>query len=86
LVRCEELGCPNKFRGGIAVDLWNTRPIEDALRAEIADLSRWIPVAEKQPDNGQRVWGLRRERDVYEYVWVGQKNITHWHPFPELPE
>ena len=38
-------------------DGWNTRPIEDALNARIAELEaerRWIPVSERLPDGGHR--------------------------------
>ena len=34
-------------------ELWNTRPIEDALRLRIAELEeerRWIPVSERLPE------------------------------------
>ena len=38
-------------------ELWNARPIEDALRLRIAELEaaqRWIPVSERLPDGGHR--------------------------------
>jgi len=41
-----------------AIKLWNTRPIEDALQARIAELEaqqRWIPVSERLPDNWESV-------------------------------
>ncbi len=37
---------------------WNTRPIEDALTARIAELEaerRWIPVSERLPEDCERV-------------------------------
>jgi len=43
--------------GATAKD-WNTRPIEDALQARIAELKdkqRWIPVSERLPDDGDEV-------------------------------
>ena len=38
--------------------VWNTRPIEDALQARIAELEarqRWIPVSERLPEEGTPV-------------------------------
>jgi hypothetical protein len=36
-VRCNNNECPNGFRIPLSVMEWNTRPIEDALRATIAE-------------------------------------------------
>ena len=55
-VKCDLGGC-------VCADIlitennWNTRPIEDALNARIAELEgaqRWIPVSERLPDGGHR--------------------------------
>ena len=43
---------------------WNTRPIEDALNARIAELEaerRWIPVSERLPEDGREVLVLVEE-------------------------
>ena len=80
--------------------LWNTRPIEDALRARVEELeakTRWIPVSEGLPKDG-----------VYVHVIMGcmptvlshapgawhnlvgwpysEDAVTHWMPLPEPPE
>jgi len=42
----------------MAIERWNTRPIEDELRKRIAELEsaqRWIPVSERLPDNWESV-------------------------------
>jgi len=49
-VVCEDCGAT------IYSDYWNTRPIEDALNARIAELEaerRWIPVGERLPEEKQ---------------------------------
>jgi len=43
---------------------WDTRPIEDALSARIAELEgerRWIPVSERLPEDGREVLVLVEE-------------------------
>jgi len=59
-VVCEDCGAT------IYSDYWNTRPIEDALSARIAELEaaqRWIPVGEQLPDpnDGHNVFVLTVE-------------------------
>jgi len=52
---CED--CFENRKGGVHEDRWNTRRIEDELRARIAELEaerRWIPVSERLPDGGHR--------------------------------
>ena len=54
---CPNSDCPNSVRT-VALEQWNTRPIEDALTARIAELEaerRWIPVSERLPDNWESV-------------------------------
>ena len=54
IVVCNDCGASAKS----IVD-WNTRPIEDALNARIAELEaerRWIPVSERLPEDGEVVW------------------------------
>jgi len=95
---------PNKkgHRHGLIimdVDEWNTRPIEDALNARIAELEaerRWIPVSERLPENISNVLILSRgEQLIASYhskysLWyvpfVDKPVVTHWMPLPELPE
>ena len=53
---CSTLGCALQENTVSAKD-WNIRPIEDALKARIAELEterRWIPVSERLPDGGHR--------------------------------
>ncbi len=74
---------------------WNTRPIEDALNARIAELEaerRWIPVSERLPKEKQSVLALDRTGTAYHWeyskclsnIFVGY--YTHWIPLPEPPE
>ena len=56
IVVCNDCGASAKS----IVD-WNTRPIEDALNARIAELEaerRWIPVSERLPEKGNLVIGI----------------------------
>jgi hypothetical protein len=49
---CPNSDCPNSVRT-VALATWNTRPIEDALQARVAELEaaqRWIPVSERLPE------------------------------------
>ena len=80
---------------------WNTRPIEDALKARIAELEaerRWIPVSKSLPEDGEFVLAWDDEIiEVLEYknTYGGASflNIadttvypTHWMPLPQPPE
>ena len=76
------------------VEHWNTRPIEDALNARIAELEaaqRWIPVSERLPEEKQSVLALDRTGTAYHWeysrslsnIFVGY--YTHWMPLPEPP-
>ena len=54
---------------------WNKRPIEDALRAELAALreqKRWIPVGERLPEDGEEVIVALFYEDAFD-VWEGDK-------------
>ena len=76
---------PNKkgHRHGLIimdVDEWNTRPIEDALTARIAELEaarRWIPVSERLPKEKQSVLAL--------YSCLSIKLSHHPHRLRTLP-
>lgn len=49
LARCSNVGCA--ARGIVPIEVWNTRPIEDELRAEIAHLTGYCNrLAEGYPD------------------------------------
>ena len=58
---------------------WNTRPIEDALNARIAELEaaqRWIPVGERLPEENQQILstdGKEFYLDCYAR-WEGKDN------------
>lgn len=83
-------------------DTWNTRPIEDALQARIAELEqqqRWIPASERLPEpdkrvavcNGQRIavgWWTTDDEFDFE-CWDDMWDggrATHWMPLPNPPE
>jgi len=84
------------------VDRWNTRPIEDALNARIAELEaarRWIPVGERLPEENQQILSTDGKEFYLDYYarWEGKDNppcfcdglswaVTHWMPLPEPPE
>ena len=78
------------------VEHWNTRPIEDALQARIAELEaqqRWIPVEERLPEDSDWVLGLyngyRVTSPIYydvEYGWVRVETPDYWMPLPNPPE
>ena len=95
-VKCDLGGC-------VCADIlitennWNTRPIEDALNARIAELEaaqRWIPVSEPPKVSGKYLL-LNIYYDVYPCdftagteIWVlpDSDTVTHWMPLPKLPE
>jgi hypothetical protein len=66
---CKNSAC--EFSESIPVEQWNTRPIEDALRAEIAALK-------------EAQLNTRTYFNVYDdVVW---NKITHWRPLPAPPK
>ena len=81
---------------------WNTRPIEDALRARITELEkvrRWIPVSERLPEAYTRVLACSESGymevdyrihfcrvDVGIAEFYSLDNVTHWMPLPPNPE
>ena len=81
------------------VEHWNTRPIEDALQARIAELEaqqRWIPVSERLPEankcvliydagGNMTVDILVKSGGVETYFWLPKYRILFWMPLPEPP-
>ena len=81
------------------VEHWNTRPIEDALHARIAELEeaqRWISVSERLPEDLQPtviitkggMTGIVRYLELYGREGFGSwsEDVTHWMPLPQPPE
>ncbi len=96
IVVCNDCGASAKS----IVD-WNTRPIEDALNARIAELEaerRWIPVSERLPEDGEVVWLWDGNNLGMGYYLVlsgcfmdrdtplRRIKPTHWMPLPGMPE
>ena len=93
LYNCLNIDCPTGH--WTPLKAWNTRPIEDELRARIAELEaerRWIPVGERLPEEKQSVLALDRTGTAYHWeyskclsnIFVGY--YTHWMPLPKPPE
>ena len=62
IVVCNDCGASAKS----IVD-WNTRPIEDALNARIAELEaarRWIPVSERLPEDRVTILAAFNNREI----------------------
>ena len=74
---------------------WNTRPIEDALNARIAELEeaqRWIPIASgRLPEKFQECIVLDKNKRVHNWIHDDAllplfAEYTHWMPLPVPPE
>ena len=82
-------------------DLFNLRPIEDALltRAEAAERSlaalreqtRWIPCSERMPEEGQEIYARERGGIITRFKYsnklrdIFMRHYTHWNWMP-LPK
>lgn len=73
--------------------------LADCLIANGVTVQRWIPVAERLPENYQRVlcFNYNGEYKVlrWNYIdwmwnsgieWLEEKYVTHWMPLPEPPK
>ena len=73
---CSTFGCALQ-ENTVSAKEWNTRPIEDALNARIAELEavqRWIPVSERLPEFDQDVFAIVEGDFVIGYfyeAWEG---------------
>jgi hypothetical protein len=92
--------CVTGSIGKKSVKEWNHRPIEDALKARIAELESanlWTPVSEKIPEDFQdveikvRAWaedGILKTIGNAQYghdtFFVIIKGAVEWRPLPEI--
>ncbi len=81
------------------VNLYNSRPIEDALRAELEaerQKTRWMSVSDAEPLEDEvgwyyviiskrRVWA-KWNGDGFYVNGVKLQRVTHWMPLPEPPK
>lgn len=95
---CESDNCQGSLVEYMTLDEWNTRPVEDALRARIAELEqaqRWIPVSERLPDASEKVQDVlcynapileMFTRLYFDDIGFDGWAVTHWMPLPLPPE
>lgn len=83
---CSTLGCALQ-ENTVSEKEWNTRPIEDALRARIAELEekqRWIPVSERLPKENAPVLVLTVLGGMFVDFIHGKSVVTGNPDFYEL--
>lgn len=82
-IDCRAVGSWDLGASG-AIEKWNTRPLEDALRARVAELEAellaarkvvgWIPFDEQRPPEDETL-----------YVACHIRNKAYWHPLSPMP-
>lgn len=77
-VNCSHVGCYNSSywrEDGFSLETWNTRPIEDALTAELdaaRERERWIKTKDKYPD--EMILVQTGDQEVGYWVWEHQND------------
>ena len=92
--KCDANGAWDLGKSG-AAEKWNTRAVEDALRARIAELEAQltpIPFSERTPDRYGTFmfysragwWSSAWYSDITQEIIL--REYTHWLPLPPAPE
>lgn len=87
---CKNPNCPLQYYRWLLDEEWQTRPVEDALKAEIAklraeleqerDKNRWIPM-EVEPKEGLYLLINKRWKKYKNYMLIEFDDFTGWQTY-----